>query len=352
MGPFISIVIPCLNEASTILQVISDAKKNCRKFFPSDFEIIVADNGSTDGTLESLNKAKFENVVHIPIRGYGAALHGGILRSRGQYVLYADADLSYPFSNLEKFKETLNLHPDLVLGSRLTGNIEPGAMPVLHRYLGTPILSSLIRIIYSIHTSDCNSGMRLVKKSFYKSLNMRNSGMEWASELLLKTALKNGSYMEVPITFKKDQRDKPPHLSTWSDGWRHLKAIVLLKPQILYPLIALLPLIAIYIYPSNFAVFFFLVYLVFTLGLCLLLLELLKSAIEKKTSRVSIFLSKFIIVPFFLIFAAALAFLIFWLPDSRMGTKLFLASLTNTLFLWVFFVETVKTHLVNRLPDV
>src|SRR3990172_1059629 len=297
MGPFISIVIPCLNEASTILQVISDAKKNCRKFFPSDFEIIVADNGSTDGTLESLNKAKFENVVHIPIRGYGAALHGGILRSRGKYVLYADAGLSYPFSNLEKFKETLNLHPDLVLGSRLTGNIEPGAMPVLHRYLGTPILSSLIRIIYSIHTSDCNSGMRLVRKSFYKSLNMRNSGMEWASELLLKTALKSGRYLEVPISFNKDRRGRQPHLSTWSDGWRHLKAIVLLKPSSLFPWLGIFLVGAWVTYPYSFSLVFLFIMLTEILGLSLLTLKLLEHGIENKENRVSKFLIQFKIVP-------------------------------------------------------
>jgi glycosyltransferase involved in cell wall biosynthesis len=215
----VSLVIPCLNEAQTLRECILDAKKYGNKFFRNAYEILVSDNGSTDGSLKIAKKEGIR-IIKVPVRGYGAALHWGILNSKSTYSLIADADLSYPFSNLKMFKKMIIKKPDLVLGSRLKGKIEKGAMPFLHRYFGTPVLTALIRIIYGIKTTDCNSGMRLIKNNFYKNLNMRNSGMEWASELLLKTALKKGKYLEVKIDFKKDKRVRRPHLDTWADGWR------------------------------------------------------------------------------------------------------------------------------------
>ena len=251
--PILSVVIPCLNEKDTIQKAIEDAYKQAQKNFPNNFEIIVADNGSNDGSLELIKKSKKARLINVPVRGYGAALHWGINNAKGKYILFADADLSYPFSNLLKFKKVINQKPDLILGSRFKGNIQSGAMPFMHRYIGTPILTLLIRLIYKIPTSDCNSGMRMVNKSFYKKLGMRNSGMEWASELLLKTALKNGKYLEIPIKFLKDKRKRSPHLSTWSDGWRHFKSIFLLKPSSLHPLLIIFPALALFCYSFSFS---------------------------------------------------------------------------------------------------
>lgn len=350
MTPLISIVIPCLNEKNTISTVIKDAVYFGHKHFRNKFELIIADNGSTDGTLGVLKKTKGARILHVPVRGYGAALHWGILSSRAEYVFFADADGSYPFSNLVRFKKLLPLKPDLILGSRLNGNIEPGAMPLLNRYLGTPILTRLINWIYRLPTTDCNSGMRLIKRDFYRTLNMRNSGMEWASELLLKTALRKGSYFEVPIEFKKDLRNRSPHLSRWADGWRHLKAIVLLKPSSLYFILALLLLLAVTVYPISFAAAFLFLSLSFILFLSLLTLHLLGSIIEDYSTPLSRFLTHFKLVPFTMLFALFVLITIWLIPESRLGTKLFLVNILGILFMWIFLVETIKTHLVNPLP--
>lgn len=330
---------------------IKDARFHAQKYFPENFEIIVSDNGSTDGSLKIIKKIKGIKIINVPVRGYGAALHWGIMKSKGKYVLFADADLSYPFSNLKKFKSKLAQEPDLLLGSRLKGNIQPGAMPSLHRYLGTPVLTFLIKLIYKIPTSDCNSGMRIVKRSFYKKLNMRNSGMEWASELLLKTAIKNGKYLEVPISFKKDQRGKSPHLSTWADGWRHLKSIVLLKTSSLHFLIVIFPLLAWFFYRKSFALGFLFLELTLILILSLLTMELLRAVIEKKQNKISDFLLQFKLVPITLIVTLGVSLFIIAIPDSRLGTKLFFVSSIGIILMWIFLIETIKTHLSNRLPD-
>lgn len=348
----LSIVIPCLNEKETIKESILDAKRNGKKYFKDKFEIVVVDNGSTDGTIEILKKIKNIKVVNVPVVGYGAALHWGIMNSSGDYVLYADADLSYPFTNIIKFKNKINSNPDLILGSRMKGNIEKGAMPYLHRYLGTPLLTFLIRVIYRIPTTDTNSGMRMVKKSFYKKLNMRNSGMEWASELLIKTALHNGKYVEVPIRFVKDKRGREPHLSSWADGWRHLKAIILLKPSIIYPLLIIFPVLASIFYSTSFGLAFLFLDLTIVVFLSLLTLSLLESIIEGQKTTVSKFLMEFRLVPLTLITTIIVGLLIVSIPDTRLGTKLFLVSILGILLMWIFLIETIKTHLANRLPDI
>lgn len=349
--PKISVVIPCLNEKRTIERAVEDAKKHCNNFFPKDWEVIVADNGSTDGTLEILQKIKEITIINVPIRGYGAALHWGIMKSKGKYAIFADADLSYPFSNLKRFKSVLNNNSDLILGSRLRGSIQKGAMPLLNRYFGTPFLTLLIRLIYGIPTSDCNSGMRLVKKSFYKKLNMRNSGMEWASELLLKTALKGGNYSEVPIRFEKDKRGKSPHLSRWSDGWRHLKAILLLKPVTLIFLMIVFLLLAFLAYPYSFGFASLFILLFVVLFFSLLALKFLAYAIEREHNRLSKVLDSSMLVPFTLLLFFCTGLIIFFLPDEHLGTKILLASINSIILIWVFLIETIKTHLVNRLPD-
>ncbi len=350
--PILSIVIPCLNEKDTIEACVMDAKKNADKYFKNNYELIVSDNGSTDGTLKILQRKKYVKIVNAPVRGYGAALHWGIMKAKGKYIISADADLSYPFSNLAKFSPVIDLDADLILGSRFKGKIRKGAMPPLHRYIGTPLLSWLIRLIYRIPTTDSNSGMRMVKKSFYKSLNMRNSGMEWDSELLLKTANNKGKYLEVPIVLEKDKRKKSPHLSTWSDGWRNLKTIILLKIECLYAFFIIFPLLAFVSYKfKSFGLTFFFLELMVVLFLSILALELLGSIIENKFNRVAKFLVEFKLVPLTILAVAAVCALIIIIPDSHLGTKLFLVSSLGIIFMWIFLIETIKTHLVNRLPD-
>ncbi|MCJ7740481.1 glycosyltransferase family 2 protein [Candidatus Microgenomates bacterium] len=176
----LSIVIPCLNEEVTIKRAVQTAYLSAKQLLKNNFEIIVADNGSTDGSLQKLSKIKHIRLIHVLVKGYGAALHFGILSAKYPYALFADADLSYDFSETGKFLPKIDKNFDLILGSRIQGNIEKGAMPFLHRFLGTPVLTFLIRLIYGIKTTDCNSGMRAVKRSFYRQLHMKNSGMEWA----------------------------------------------------------------------------------------------------------------------------------------------------------------------------
>jgi glycosyltransferase involved in cell wall biosynthesis len=347
----ISFVIPCLNERQTIVKLLLDIRKNVKKFKVHSYEIIIADNGSTDGTLELLKKNRHISVLNVPVRGYGAALHSGIMNAKYNYVIFADADLSYPFLNLKRFLIKIPQSPDMVLGSRIKGKISKGAMPFMHRYLGTPILTFLIRLIYDIKTTDCNSGMRMIKKSFYRKLNMRNAGMEWASELLLKTSLKKGKYMEVPIHYQRDKRGRSPHLSSWPDGWRHLKAIFLLKPSSLYPFLVFFLLMGLFFYKKDFGITFLSLDLAVVLALSLLTLELLESIVEKHRSRVSDFLVGFKLVPITAGLSVLVMCMIVVIPDIFLGTKLFLVSILGVIFMWIFLIETIKTHLLNRMTE-
>lgn len=231
-GSKLSIVIPCLNEIQTIDKLIKMIVGCINKYKRKDFEIIVVDNGSTDGTLEKLRKVKDIQLIKEPIKGYGSTLHTGILSARSPYVFFADADLSYDFYELDNFIPFMKINYDLVVGSRFKGVITKDAMPFFNQYIGTPILSYLIRMKYHINTTDCNSGMRLVKKSFYKKLKMRCFGMEWASELLIRTAIHRGKFIEIPIKFFKDQRKYKSHLNRWVDGLKHLKIILSFNQQL------------------------------------------------------------------------------------------------------------------------
>jgi glycosyltransferase involved in cell wall biosynthesis len=221
----ISVIIPCLNEAHTIQMAVREAYSALKSV--SDLgEVIVADNGSVDNSAQLAADAG-ARVVSIPNLGYGAVLDGGIRSARFSKIVFADADLSYQFSELEKIIRPLQEgSADLVVGTRLKGKILPGAMPFLNRFLGTPILSWMIRFLYSLPTTDCNSGYRAFSLEKYLDLGITSQGMEFASEMLIRAARNNLRYHEVPITFHRDQRNRSPHLRRWRDGWRHFKVIL------------------------------------------------------------------------------------------------------------------------------
>jgi glycosyltransferase involved in cell wall biosynthesis len=349
----LSIVIPCLNEDKTISRAVRQARIFAQKW-ARRFEVIVADNGSTDGTLKKLSilkKQKKIKLVKVPIRGYGAALHHGILAAKFPYVIYADADLSYSFTEIKKFIPYLINNYDLVLGSRLNQQLDHRAMPWSHRYVGTPILSGLIRYIYHIPTSDSNSGMRAVKVKFYKQLNMKYAGMEWASELLIKAALKQGRYAEIQICFKKDQRGAQPHLRRWVDGWKHLKVILLLSPSILIYLAAFFfGLSLIFLHYSLFTTIALNLFTEFLI-LSYLLVCKLESGIWKTHNIVNDWLNKTPLVLIGLIINLIGLLAIFLISDRHLYTKYILVFQVVIYDLWLFFIETINTHLINVLPE-
>ena len=347
----VSIIIPCLNEASTIERAISDAQKALRSIKAGSAEIIVADNGSSDGSIEKVAKQNIARLVKVPVRGYGAALHWGIMSAKSKFVFFADADLSYDFSEIKKFMPFAQKNYDLVLGSRYKGRILKGAMPFLNRYLGTPFLTFMIRILYGVKTSDCNSGMRMVRKSFYNKLNMRNSGMEWASELILKTAISGGSYTEVPIKFRKDKRGNKPHLLRWTDGWRHLKAIVLIKPNYMFVSVGLFGILAIYFSNKSFGLTYTFALLAGSMFLSVLAAKMLNYAIDNRQSRMIRAINRLPIVMYAILLTVLSFVALFVIPDKHLGTKLAIVSAVIVFDVWVFLIETIKTHLVNRLPD-
>lgn len=354
---FLTILIPCLNEAGTITRAVKVAQTALQKnkLSLSEAEIIVADNGSVDGSQQRIFKQGIAKLVTVPLKGYGAALHYGILHAKGKYVFFADADLSYDFKDLKKFLPLIQQKQyDLILGSRLKGKIFPGAMPLLHHYFGTPILTFLIRSMYRLPTSDSNSGMRLLRKKFYLQLQMHNSGMEWASELLIKTALQKGRYAEVPISLFPDQRNHPPHLLAWSDGWRHLKAIILLQPNSLFLGVGVFLLAGTLLIPISLTLTFFCILVTWGLFLSLLAAHLINFSLNQKKNLLVSTLLEFPLLPFCAI--ASLGVIIYISYVSLILGKvsfagMFLISLIIILDVWLFFIETIKTHFLHRLPE-
>lgn len=231
----LTVIMPCLNEAETLETCIRKALK-CMEENGIKGEVLIADNGSTDGSIEIAERCG-ARVAHIPQRGYGSALIGGTLEANGKYCIMGDADDSYDFSNLMPYVEKLREGYDLVMGNRFKGGIEPGAMPPLHRYLGTPVISFLGRLFYHNKIGDFNCGMRGYNTEKIKALKLRSTGMEYASEMIVQCALHEYSIAEVPTTLSVDGRSREPYLSTWSDGWRHLKFLLLHSPNwlFLYP---------------------------------------------------------------------------------------------------------------------
>ncbi len=228
----ISIVMPCLNESETIGHCIEKAQKWLVKTGVKG-EIIIGDNGSTDGSQEIAIRHGAQ-VVAISQRGYGAALYGATLAAQGRYVIMGDSDDSYDFSNLSPFLEKLREGHDLVMGNRFMGGIQSGAMPWKNRYIGNPLLTGVGRILFNCPVSDFHCGLRGFSKAAFIRMGLHTTGMEYASEMVIKAALLDMKIAEVPTTLSKDGRSRAPHLRPWRDGWRHLRFMLLFSPRWLF----------------------------------------------------------------------------------------------------------------------
>jgi len=238
----LTVLMPCLNEARTVATCVAAA----RRFLQDqgvDGEVLVADNGSSDGS-QDIARAAGARVIQVPRRGYGAALLAGIEAARGRYVIMGDADDSYDFSALHAYVEQLRSGAQLVMGNRFRGGIAPGAMPPLHRYLGNPVLSFVGRLFFRVDIGDFHCGLRGFSREAMLRLGLVSPGMEFASEMVAKAAQAGLRLAEVPTTLRPDGRDRPPHLRTWRDGWRHLRFLLLFCPRwlFLYPGLGLMVL--------------------------------------------------------------------------------------------------------------
>ncbi|MGH7301839.1 MAG: glycosyltransferase family 2 protein [Candidatus Rokuibacteriota bacterium] len=231
----LTILMPCLNEAETLGACIDEANRFLSRSGVRG-EVLIADNGSTDGSQE-IARGKGALVVPVAERGYGAALIGGIKAARGRYIVMGDSDCSYDFANLDHFIAKLREGYDLVMGNRFRGGIAPGAMPPLHKYLGNPVLSGIGRRFFTSNIRDFHCGLRGFRKDSMVRLNLRTTGMEFASEMVVKATLAQLRVTEVPTTLAKDGRSRPPHLRSWRDGWRHLRFLLMYAPRwlFLYP---------------------------------------------------------------------------------------------------------------------
>jgi hypothetical protein len=231
--------MPCLNEAETLATCIQKAQQAIERGGLSA-EIIVADNGSTDGSQAIANEHG-ARLVPVARKGYGSALIGGIEAARGQLVIMGDADDSYDFTAIAPLIAKLRDGCDLVVGNRFLGGIEPGAMPWSHRWIGNPVLTLISRVFFHTPVGDMHCGLRGFRKDAYKRMKLRASGMEFASEMVIKSSLKGMHIAEVPVALRPDGRSRPPHLRTWRDGWRHLRFMLLFSPRwlFLYPGLAL-----------------------------------------------------------------------------------------------------------------
>ncbi len=231
----LTVVLPCLDEAETLAVCIRKAKASMDAL-AIDGEVVIADNGSTDGS-QDIARSEDARVIDVPTRGYGAALIAGIAEAKSTFVIMADADDSYDLSDLGPFVEALRAGADLVMGNRFAGGIAPGAMPALHRYLGNPALTAVGRALFQSPVRDFHCGMRGFRRDAILQLDLRTTGMEFASEMIVKATLNSLNIVEVPTTLSPDGRSRPPHLRTWHDGWRHLRFLLLYSPRwlFLYP---------------------------------------------------------------------------------------------------------------------
>jgi len=228
----VSVVIPCLNEAQSIALCIDKAIAACTEAGIHG-EVVVSDNGSTDGSIDIAQKHG-ARVVHAPLKGYGHALRKGIEEARGAFIIMGDADESYDFLEVPRFVVKWREGYDVVMGNRFQGEIKPGAMPWHHKYIGNPILSGILKLFFHTDINDAHCGMRGFTKDVYQRMDLRTTGMEFASEFVIK-AVKLGARMtEIPITLWPDKRGRPPHLRSFRDGWRHLRFMLLYAPNWLF----------------------------------------------------------------------------------------------------------------------
>ena len=228
----LTILMPCLNEAETLATCISKAKSWIDNS-NIDAEIVIADNGSTDGS-QAIAESLGARVVAVPQRGYGSALFHGSLAAQGQWIIMGDSDDSYDFSRLDFFIEKLKAGYDLVMGNRFLGGIAKGAMPWKNRYIGNPVLTWIGRLLFSCPAKDFHCGLRGFTKDAFLKMDLRTTGMEFASEMVIKANLMDMKIAEVPTTLSPDGRSRPPHLRPFRDGWRHLRFMFLFSPRWLF----------------------------------------------------------------------------------------------------------------------
>ncbi len=228
----LTILMPCLNEVRTLSACIERAMCFLARSGVAG-EILIADNGSTDGS-QAVARQHGARVIAVPEKGYGSALIAGIGAARGRYVIMGDSDDSYDFSRLDLFLDRLRDGAQLVMGNRFAGGIQPGAMPPLHRYLGNPVLSTIGRLLYRTACKDFHCGLRGFERAAILRLGLSAGGMEFASEMVVKAAIARLRIVEVPTSLAPDGRDRPPHLRSWHDGWRHLRFLLLFSPRGLF----------------------------------------------------------------------------------------------------------------------
>ena len=228
----VSVVMPCLNEAETLETCIVKAQRALREANIAG-EVVVADNGSSDGSVEIAERLG-ARVVNVRAKGYGNALMGGIAVARGKYVVMGDADDSYDFGHVPRFVEQLRKGADVVMGNRFRGGIKPGAMPPLHKYFGNPGLTALLNTLFHVGIGDSYCGMRGFTRALYDRLDVRSSGMEFALEMIIKSAQIGARITEIPIILWPDKRGRAPHLRSFRDGWRSLRFMLLYAPNWLF----------------------------------------------------------------------------------------------------------------------
>jgi len=228
----VSVVIPCLNEANS-LAICVDKAVNAFRAAGLSGEVIVADNGSTDGSIQ-IAEEHGGRVVRVSERGYGAALRAGIAAANGPFIIMGDADDSYDFTDVPRFVEKLREGFDIVMGNRFRGGIKPGAMPPLHKYFGNPGLTALLNTLFHANIGDSYCGMRGFTRTLYDRLDLRSSGMEFALEMIIKSAQIGARISEIPIILWPDKRGRAPHLRSFRDGWRSLRFMLLYAPNWLF----------------------------------------------------------------------------------------------------------------------